>query len=210
MQNHAQTGPITVSETATTIKEIGDALRCASLQLQSLNPQGSFASPLLNELHASALDGIETTQSTLKRFADAYDASPMGTITPPRHIDTVQEFITQADKITHWISRLPSTLVVFPKLINFLRDFPEGDFISLERISLGVDLGEVRSINMASKIVGKIGDLAIVRENILIRTNAHTPLEAFALSGEARELANTGLFQSLGVEPSCPVKSTPS
>lgn len=203
MQNHAQTGPTTFS---TTINEIAEELRCASLQLQSLNPQGSFTSPLLQEHHASAVQGIETAQSALKRFAEAYEANPLSTITSPRHIDTVQDLINQADKITQWISRLPSTLVVFPKLINFLRSFPEGEFISLERITHGVSLGDAESMNMASKIVRKIGDLAILRENILIRTNAHTPLEAFALSGEARELANTGLFQSLGVEPSGPVK----
>lgn len=203
MQNHARTGPTTFS---TTINEIAEELRCASLQLQSLNPQGSFTSPLLQEHHASAVQGIETAQSALKRFAEAYEANPLSTITSPRHIDTVQDLINQADKITQWISRLPSTLVVFPKLINFLRSFPEGEFISLERITHGVSLGDAESMNMASKIVRKIGDLAILRENILIRTNAHTPLEAFALSGEARELANTGLFQSLGVEPSGPVK----
>ena len=208
MQNHAQTRPNNFSDTATTIKEIAEDLRCAALQLQSLNPQGSFTSSLLQEHHASAVQGIEAAQSALKRFAEAYEANPLSTITSPRHIDTVQDLINQADKITQWISRLPSTLVVFPKLINFLRGFPECEFISLERITHGVDLGDVRRLGMASKIVRKIGDLAILHENILSRTNAHTPLEAFALSGEARELANTGLLQALGVEPNGPVKST--
>jgi hypothetical protein len=204
MQNHAQTGPTSFS---TTINEIAEELRCASLQLQSLNPQGSFTSPLLQEHHTSALQGIETAQSALQRFTEAYEANPLSTIASPRHIDTVQDLINQADKIAHWINRLPSTLVIFPKLINFLRSFPEGEFISLERIAHGVSLGDAESMKMASKIVRKIGDLAILRENILIRTNAHTPLEAFALSGEARELANTGLLQALGVEPNGPVKT---
>ena len=206
MQTHAQTRPITFIETTITIKEIAEDLRCASLRLQSLNPQGSLTPPSLQEHHTSALEGLETAQSALKRFAEASEAIPFSTITSPRHIDTVQDLINQADKITQWISRLPSTLVVFPKLINFLRGFPEGEFISLERITHGVDLGDVRRLGMASKIVRKIGDLAILHDNILTRTNAHTPLEAFALSGEGRELADTGLFQSLGVEPSSPVQ----
>jgi hypothetical protein len=206
MQNHAQTGPITFIETTITIKEIAEDLRCASLRLQSLNPQGSLTPPSLQEHHTSALQGLETAQSALQRFTEAYEANPLSTIASPRHIDTVQDLINQADKIAHWINRLPSTLVIFPKVINFLRSFPEGEFISLERITHGVSLGDAESMKMASKIVRKIGDLAILHENILTRSNDHAPLEAFALSGEARELANTGLFQSLGVEPSGPVK----